>query len=278
MDMKIIVAPTDFSSISLNAVNYAADMAIELKAELRLLHVCQVPTGLGDIPIPASQFKEMMNDAEERMSVLKKEIITKVGIKLQVETDVVAGLAVTSKINDYCLSVNPFFLVIGTQGASAAERVFYGAKAVALMKELSYPVIVVPSKAKFAQIRNIGLACDLKKTAATIPVNEIRKFVSEFTAALHVLHINRESEPVYTSRIIEESSQLVEMLSDFHPKYHFLHNKDVEEGLTEFAVSNHLDLLMVIPKKHNLFDQLFHKSHTKNLMLETQVPLMSIHD
>lgn len=60
--------------------------------------------------------------------------------------------------------------------------------------------------------------------------------------------------------------------------YHFLNNKDVEEGLTGFAEKNNLDLLIIVPKKHNIFDKLFHKSHTKKLMLETHVPVMSVHE
>jgi len=41
--MRTIVAPTDFSSVSINALNYAADLAAAIEADLILLHVVQIP-------------------------------------------------------------------------------------------------------------------------------------------------------------------------------------------------------------------------------------------
>ena len=50
--MKTIIAPTDFSPISLNAVNYAADMAVSINADLSLLYVCLLPITYGEAPYP----------------------------------------------------------------------------------------------------------------------------------------------------------------------------------------------------------------------------------
>jgi nucleotide-binding universal stress UspA family protein len=36
---SIVIAPTDFSDVSINAVNYAADMAVSIDAMLMLMHV-----------------------------------------------------------------------------------------------------------------------------------------------------------------------------------------------------------------------------------------------
>ena len=41
--MKTLLVATDFSNTSLNAVNYAADMAAAINAKLEVLHVMQVP-------------------------------------------------------------------------------------------------------------------------------------------------------------------------------------------------------------------------------------------
>jgi nucleotide-binding universal stress UspA family protein len=48
--MRTIIAPTDFSAVSLNAVNYAADLAVAINAELILLHVVQIPITVSEIP------------------------------------------------------------------------------------------------------------------------------------------------------------------------------------------------------------------------------------
>ena len=43
--MQNIIAPTDFSTVSLNAVNYAADMAMATNSGLLILHANEPPLG-----------------------------------------------------------------------------------------------------------------------------------------------------------------------------------------------------------------------------------------
>ena len=41
--MKTIIAPTDFSAVSLNAMNYAADLAVAIDAKLLLVNIVPLP-------------------------------------------------------------------------------------------------------------------------------------------------------------------------------------------------------------------------------------------
>ncbi|HLX90927.1 MAG TPA: universal stress protein [Puia sp.] len=64
--MKPIVAPTDFSHISKNAVDYAADFAAFVKADLSLLNVTPMPFSM-EIPIPGFELDEMIKEAGREM-------------------------------------------------------------------------------------------------------------------------------------------------------------------------------------------------------------------
>ena len=66
-------------------------------------------------------------------------------------------------------------------------------------------------------------------------------------------------------------------LEDVNPLYHFINNKDVEDGINDFAENNNLDLVIAIPKKHKLMGGLFKKSSTKQLVFESHVPVMCVH-
>jgi hypothetical protein len=145
------------------------------------------------------------------------------------------------------------------------------------MKHLEYPVIVVPLEAKFTNIRRIGLACDLKNVDESVPFSQIRSLVNQFNAELYILHINPDGENGYTAEKTIESRSVQNMLDDLHPFYRFLDYDDIENGLEEFAETNNLDLLITVPKTHNIIDKLFHKSHSKKLVLHTHMPVMAIH-
>jgi nucleotide-binding universal stress UspA family protein len=276
--MKTIVATTDFSPMSLTAVDYAADMACSINANLSLLHVCLLPMTYSEVPYPAENITSLMDGAEERMLQLKNDLIKRTAGKIKILTEVRTAATVVAEIEDYCETQKPYAVVMGTQGSTAFERVFLGSNTIGAMKHLSWPLIIVPPEAKYISIKKIGLACDLKKVDDSIPFKEIRSLTKEFNAELHVLHISTENGKAYTVETMVESRSLQNMLDDLHPVYHFINDKDIEVGLIKFAEDNQLDLLIVVPKKHNIIDQLFHKSRSKKLVLHAHVPVMAVHE
>ncbi len=58
----------------------------------------------------------------------------------------------------------------------------------------------------------------------------------------------------------------------------FIKHKDIEDGINEFAETHDLDLVIAIPKKHRLLDGLFKKSSTRQLVFESHVPVMCVHE
>lgn len=275
--MKTIIAPTDFSNPALNAVYYAADLAAQIKANLSLLHVCQLPVSFSEVPVPAESITTQIKDAEESINRLKEDISHRTGNNINIDAEIKTGSVVT-EIESLCDAVKPYAVVMGTQGASAAERLFFGSNTLAAMKRLTCPLIVVPPGVRYAAISKVGLACDFRRVVETTPVEEIKSLVKDFHAELHVLHVSREAGDAFDPTTVEESGLLNEMLEDVNPKYHFIGKEDVDEALTEFAVKNKLDLLIVVPKSHTILDRLVHKSHSKQLALHSQVPIMSVHD
>ena len=133
-------------------------------------------------------------------------------------------------------------------------------------------------EARFKKIKKIGLACDLLNVKQSLHAGEIKKLVNEFSAELHVLHVISKKTGKPADEEIEESEWLKEMLGEVKPVFHFMNNSNTDDAISEFAVNNQLDLLVVIPKKHGIIDNLIHKSHTKQLILHTHVPLMAIHE
>jgi len=277
--MRTIVVPTDFSPISLNAVSYAAEIARSVNADLSLLHICLLPiTVYGEVPYPVENMSSFMSDAEEKILQVKNDLEKKTGGKVKIDTEVRMAATVSGELANFCKSKQPYAVVMGTQGGSAVERVFFGSNTLNAVRHLAWPVIVVPPEAKFANIKKIGLACDLKNVDESIPFSQIRSLVNEFHAELFILHINPDAEKGYTAEKTIESRSLQNQLDDLHPVYRFIDYEDIENGLEEFAASNKLDLLVTIPKRHNIIEKLFHKSHSKKLVLHTNVPVMAMHD
>lgn len=275
--MKTIVAPTDFSDVSINAVNYAADLASGIGADLTLIYVYTLPLTFSEVPIPPFDIDEQIAAAENHLNVIRERLYEQTGKKITIRTQVSQG-GIVSEINNYCASVNPYAVVMGAETRGNVERALLGGKTIAAMKQLPWPLIIVPPEVKFKEIRKIGLACDFRHVMKTIPFNEIKHLVEEFHAELHVLHVSSDSGDSFSHQVVQESGWLHEIIKDLKPKYHFINGTDIEQNVNEFAEKNSLDLLIVVPKKHNVISKIFTHSHSKRLVLHAHVPVMAIHE
>ncbi|MFM6924491.1 MAG: universal stress protein [Ferruginibacter sp.] len=271
--MKKILVTTDFSVAAHNAVNYAADMAMSMSADILILHVVQTPVGYSDLPIAIS-LEDMMRTSEKDMQDLKVEITGRVNGKLNIETQVGMG-SFFDELQNVCEQVKPYAVVMGSQGKTAAEHLLFGAHATHAVIHLSWPVITVPPGVSFSAIKRIGLASDLTKVIESTPIEEISRLVHDFNAELHILNTGKKQ--VFDADIVFESGMMQEMTLAMKPTFHFISNENIEEGILDFAEKNQIDLLIVLPKRHNLPGSIFHKSHTKQFVLHSHIPVLTLH-
>ncbi len=263
--MRTIIAPTDFSDISMNAVNYAADMSLALNAKLLILHATELPINAGSIYTEPTEDEIKI---ENRLDALKKNILERTGNKIPVNSHQVSGL-IENEIIKMCDYQNPLAIVMATKGTSIKVQFFIGSITVYLSKNLKYPVIVVPRNASYKPINKIVLATDLENLY-DLPVEKISNIVSMFNAKLDIVHVYKTDGKfdVMTSRI----SELTNYLKALNPQFHFIKNKNVYNAITDFAKKNAADLILTFPKKHAFF----HKSESKELIFNAPFAVMTI--
>lgn len=277
--MKTLVVPTDFSSVSVNAMNYAVDMAQAINAGIVLLHVYNVPVSFTDSPVsPVTtvSIEEMKRTSEERLQELKKNLVTVTAGKVEIFTEARLG-EIIDELEQICASVEPLAIIMGSHGATGLERMIMGSNTLTAIRHLKCPVIVVPPGTTYHGIKKIGLACDFENVVQSTPVEYIKNIVREFGADLYVLNV-QDIEQEDLEDAMMDTAYLDAMLEDVNPRYVQLTGKDVVESITSFAEHNNLDLVMVIPKKHRFIDSLFHKSASRELVTHTHIPIVSIHE
>ena len=265
--MKTIIAPTDFSSISYNACLYAAKMAEDIKAELVLLHVMELPIAVAEFPVTEDVFDELT--MEEELKKLKNKLIVETSDNVKIETKNILG-SVEHEINELCKKTKPFAVIMGTHSYSIIDRFFIGSATVYSAKHLHNPVLIVPTGAKYNPIKKIALASDLKDIYE-IPVQEIEMIVKQFDAELEIFYVSKNREDI--SKHTVESLLLDHRLLNLNHHFYFIEDEDIMLGITSLAKKHEIDVLIVIPKKHGAF----HKSQSKDFIFYSDVPVMAIH-
>jgi len=274
--MKTIIVPTDFSAISNNAIDYAVDLAKATGGSILLFHAYQVPVSMTDVPIVLLSVEDLQKNNEAKMDDLKKSLQERTGNAIKVYAETKLGDTV-DELEDVCEKVKPFAVVMGTKGATGMERVLFGSTTLTTIRHLSWPVIVVPPGKKYSTIKKVGFACDFREVVNTTPTHFIKDFVKELNAELHVLNVDYKNSH-FKPDTPQESVLLHTLLEDLNPKYDFIDDPNIEVGIEKFAEKNDLDLIITIPKKHKLLEGLFRKSHTKDLIFHSHLPIMCVHE
>ncbi len=270
--MKTILAPVDFSPVSLDAARYAASLAVDLKLELFLLHVVQMPVVYGDVPMPAGNYDLVLEQAKIAMHDLLHTLESEIPKMPLVHTDVRAGSPVY-EIMATADAEKPIMVVMGTRGLGSIERFLLGSTTLSTIKECPVPVLVVPERYPYNPVKKIGLASDLKNVVERTPDQYIERLIQLLEADLHIIH-NNSNYHEYEPAIMEEEVMLDTMFQRVNHRFHFIHKEYTEEGIASFAMENQLDWLMVIPEKQGFFDFLFGHQHTREFVLHATLPIL----
>jgi len=139
-----ILAPTDFSSHSEDALRYACGLAERFDAELHVVHVLSemVPAGPDPLlmPVMPAQFYE--DDEKRARESLATALKPEWGSPSRVTTDVRWG-APAEAIVDYAAEVGADLLVIATHGRTGLSHVLLGSVAERFVREAPCPVLTV---------------------------------------------------------------------------------------------------------------------------------------
>jgi nucleotide-binding universal stress UspA family protein len=274
--MKKIIAPVDFSDAAANAAIFAGSLADFYGADLWLYYSYEMVIPAMEYGYSYVSITEMQQAAEHELEEFKKRVQAALRCKVNINTRA-ENATLTEGLAAFCDETKPDVVVMGLSGKNALTRLVVGSNTIRIIHHLTYPVLVVPSKATFMPVRKIGFACDYSKIAETTPVELLKKIAKDFNAELHVLNVEYNHSGA-TEEKIAESRHVGELLKELKPSYETILSTDTIYGINWFAEKEKIDWVVVIPKKHNLMEKMFSRSHTKELLYHTHLPVLCIHE
>ncbi|ANI89101.1 hypothetical protein A9P82_07240 [Arachidicoccus ginsenosidimutans] len=267
--MKTIIASTDFSNEANKAVEYAANVALQLKAKLIIFHNITVEPVWSEYPLSQEVYDMEIDTSKELLSALELEITKNTSGKIPVDTCFKVGI-VNSELELLCEKVKPFAVFIAAHMTGSLERFVFGSHAIAIAKYNPFPVVIIPvNPVTFNGFRKVALAIDLENPG-DISWEHLRSWLKSFSPKLDVVYISNEKKSGADS--LAGSVTAEQQLGCFQPEFHFINNDKVESGIEEYVTNNHPDLLIIHPKKHGWF----HKSESNSFILHPPVPVMTL--
>ncbi|HMV10016.1 MAG TPA: universal stress protein [Cyclobacteriaceae bacterium] len=269
-----ILVPTDFSKLSLVAIEYAISMANRINGSVTLLHVMDnfvKPTRASMQEEAKAISREASVLARQRFEpiVAEAEKLSKTGNPIVVK--IRKGRSFSNTVRLFAKRNQIELIVMGTKGASGLSKYVLGSNTVSVMDASRIPVLAVPSRARFNNFKNIIYAADLKYLESEIGV--LKPYLKLLDATLHVLHVcdKTKSEEELQNKVKSILKQVDYRKSTVMIKS----GKPIDRVIDSYVKELKADMVAMFTHKRTAYENLFHRSVTKKMAFQSHVPLLA---
>lgn len=287
--MKILV-PTDFSTYSDHACNYAMKLAGNLKAEIKLFHAFLDPV-LGS-PVPMYDFggyekthKEIMKNNEMQVEEQMERLYRK--MNESIEKEGMEGVSIKSyqiengfpdeEIVSFSKVYKPDLIIMGTKGSGGVIKDLFGSVTEKIIENAEVPVLAIPETPYGGVIERIMYATDFDDSDA-IAIEKLMKLIQPLGVKLYITHI------CFGEMIEKDKLQMRKIEGYVREKYprvdsHFdiMECENIIQAFDDFVEDKQIDIISLTTHKRNIFKKILNPSFAKKMLFHTKAPLLVFH-
>ena len=150
MEIRRILAPTDFSEFSKQAIQYAYELAQKFGARLLLLHVVELQAYPVDIFLPSEAGTTLLEDLEHQARLDLAQLVPKAQDgPVEVTRQAVVGTPY-HKIVEVAAAEKVDLIVMATHGRTGLSHLFIGSVAERVVRMAPCPVLTIRPTASAA--------------------------------------------------------------------------------------------------------------------------------
>ena len=275
--MKTILIATDFSDSADNALNYGIELAKYFSTKLILVNSYPMPYSSFETGgMPGEMIAVMQEASAGGLLNLKKKIEQSGKYNSEIECYSDMGFA-EDVIMDVAKKVEADLIVMGIIGDGAkTKNHLIGGTAIKVARNISIPVFIIPNDAKYHPIKKLSFACNLDKTEESDLVYISKYFSKIFDAELEIINVEEPNEE-FSSLKSKTINVIEKKLQTVPHKSVLLTEKNVGKTLEDYFNEHPTDVVIVNPRKHSLFHNLFSHSISKELAFNCKYPLLCVH-
>ncbi|WP_178988326.1 universal stress protein [Winogradskyella schleiferi] len=277
-----VLLPTDFSENAKNAISYAIDFFESRECNFYVLHVNRIEGMVAGVE-PYMPTEEVIEAVYTKPSRTKLRQLLK---------EISANNRPNKKHRFYALTDNDFFLesirkyvdekkietiVMGTKGASGLREYIIGSNTGDVITKVKCTTLVVPEHAKYSRLKEIAFPSDFNLSYDINILQPLTEILKNFESKLRIVHIHKRDTQLNT-----EQNNNKELLNDyfeeFNLTFHFLTNKKVEDAIQCFVESRAVDMIVMVAKNLNYFQNILFHTKVEKITYHTDIPFLVLHE
>jgi nucleotide-binding universal stress UspA family protein len=278
--MKKILVPTDFSTNSIRALRYAAEIAAQNDASIEILNVNTNAIYTAVMPeyyeVKYAEFEDYVELVIDDLNALKKDITDlKVFEDLEISVRVEEGelhttLNFTAE-NDHC-----DLIIMGSMGATGATEFFVGSNAEKVIRTATCPVLVVPALAKDFKLKTVVLATTLR-TDQMIAFVTLAAWQKYFDFDVKILYLNNPNDFETKDEIGDAAKEYCKVSGLKNTVLSTnLNTFNEQKKILQFAEKNKADLIVMATHQRQGISHLLFGSMTENEANHSKIPILCV--
>ncbi|QHI35644.1 hypothetical protein IMCC3317_09900 [Kordia antarctica] len=280
--MKNILIPTDFSENSWNAIAYGLQFLKDYNCNFYVLYVSKISNLLEEeiqyTPNLDTIENVYLKPAKKELKRVLKRIseVCKPNEKHHFYTLVDTDFFVES-IRKQVKEKKIDMIIMGTKGASGIKKHIVGSNTGDVITKVKCKTLVIPENARYKKIHEVAFPTDFIMSYAIQTLAPILEILATTKASLHITHITKNNEQLNANQKASKDF-LEDFFDSYQHHFHFLTNTNVEDAVQCFTESRNIDLIVMVAKNLNYFQQILFHSKVEKISYHTHIPFLVLHE
>ncbi|MGI6319430.1 MAG: universal stress protein [Bacteroidales bacterium] len=272
--MKNILVPTDFSSGSVHALNYAGFIAQKTKSNITLLWVDNTSALDFTDDDVLGRVKQEANESLEAQIQEFKKLYADVEIKSKIRTG-----KVYKEVANYTQSYEIDLVVLGTHGGSGFEDYWIGSNAFRTVSTVPCPVIAIRPDFDFTNRPQMRILAPVDHTLDTLAKFEtIVPMAKVFDAEVQVLTlyatplktINRKADQSTTMAFKMLEKEGITCFQDS------IVTSNITADIIRFITNSEIDLMVIMTEQNSTELSTMPAQEAQQLINQSPIPVLAV--
>jgi len=274
--VKTILLPTDFSKNSLNAIDYAMELFKNEPCEFYLINIQKAASFVSDdlmtMSSSATIYQTLIEAAKKSIKNIIIEIENKFNNKLHHFYSIVDYDNFVDGINQICKSRDIDLIIMGTKGASGAEKMIFGSNTAHVMQRCITPVLAIPDKCKFKTMDRLAFTSNYLTLYNKEELQPLIDILSLYDSKVDILHLEDKSN---LSKAQENNKAFLKtFFGGIAHEFIDLEKNDIFKTVHNYIELNGIKMLAMMSRKHSFLERLFARHLVETFAFKIEIPFL----
>lgn len=276
--MNKILLPTDYSEISLEAIEYASALFDDNPCAFMVVHSYELSkSGLSSLRKRYKEtrdYRKTESTAREEMRELLKKLDKKHESDPHTYRGFITARGLPTGILNSVRELQADMVVMATTGASGFKEVFLGSNAVSMIKRLNdCPMLLVPAGFTYQPVKNILFVNDFRRNFEPEELRPLIAMARLTQSGIVVLYVNN-GEP-FSEAQKRNREVFMELMSGFRIEEEQMPMDGFMVDIIEdYSKSRNANMLAMIRNKHSNLYKLLREPVVKKIAFKTSIPFL----